>query len=173
MAIPLYDLSIRSYLQTLGAIESVLEKGAAHLRAAGEDLDAFVETRVADDMLPFRFQVVSVVHHSRGAIAGVKAGEFRPPPPSSGDYAGLQALVAEAKASLAAEAPAEIDALEGREVVFILGEHRLPPFTAEGFLMSFSLPNFYFHAATTYGILRRHGVNLGKRDFMGQLRMKT
>lgn len=173
MAIPLYDLSVRSYLQTLGAIQGVLEKGAAHCRETGVDPNDLVETRVAEDMLPFRFQVVSVVHHSRGAIAGVKAGEFRPPPSSDADYAGLQALVADARASLEAERPEEIDALEGREVVFILGERRLPPFTAEGFVMSFSLPNFYFHAATTYGILRRHGVNLGKRDFMGQLRMKS
>jgi hypothetical protein len=46
------------------------------------------------------------------------------------------------------------------------------PFTAEGFLMSFSLPNFYFHATTAYDILRSKGVPLGKRDYMGQMRMK-
>ena len=54
---------------------------------------------------------------------------------------------------------------------FNLGEHKLP-FTAEGFLMSFSLPNFYFHATTAYDILRTNGVPLGKRDFMGRLKMK-
>ena len=42
-----------------------------------------------------------------------------------------------------------------------------------GFLQSFSLPNFYFHAATAYDILRSKGVPLGKRDFMGPLRLKT
>ena len=38
--------------------------------------------------------------------------------------------------------------------------------------MSFSLPNFYFHATTAYDILRTNGVPLGKRDFMGRLKMK-
>ena len=54
---------------------------------------------------------------------------------------------------------------------FFLGDHKLP-FTTEGFLMSFSLPNFYFHATTAYDILRTNGVPLGKRDFMGRLKMK-
>ena len=46
------------------------------------------------------------------------------------------------------------------------------PFTAENFLLSFSLPNFYFHATTAYDILRHKGVPIGKRDFMGRMRMK-
>jgi hypothetical protein len=62
--------------------------------------------------------------------------------------------------------------MEGKDVVFEIGGRKMP-FTAEGFLMSFSLPNFYFHAATAYDILRMKGVPLGKRDFMGQMRMKT
>jgi len=44
---------------------------------------------------------------------------------------------------------------------------------AEGFILSFSLPNFYFHSATAYDILRMKGVPLGKRDFMGQMRLKS
>jgi hypothetical protein len=47
------------------------------------------------------------------------------------------------------------------------------PFSTESFLLSFSLPNFYFHATTTYSILRHHGVPLGKLDYLGNLRMST
>ncbi len=54
---------------------------------------------------------------------------------------------------------------------FAAGERRLE-FTAESFLLSFSQPNFYFHAATTYDILRWKGVRIGKRDFTGRLRTK-
>jgi hypothetical protein len=45
-------------------------------------------------------------------------------------------------------------------------------FTAENFLLSFSLPNFYFHATTAYDILRWKGVKLGKTDFLGAMRKK-
>ena len=67
---------------------------------------------------------------------------------------------------------AVINALEGGSMVFEMGDRKIP-FTTEDFLMSFSLPNFYFHAATTYDILRMKGAPLGKRDFMGRLRIKS
>ena len=59
----------------------------------------------------------------------------------------------------------------GRDVIFKVGDRTLS-FTAEGFLMSFSLPNFFFHATTAYDILRHKGAPLGKRDFMGKMRLK-
>jgi hypothetical protein len=46
-------------------------------------------------------------------------------------------------------------------------------FTAEDFLLSFSQPNFYFHATTTYDILRWKGISVGKRDFIGKVRTKN
>jgi uncharacterized protein len=81
-------------------------------------------------------------------------------------------MVTAARDALSAMTPDAVNALIGRDVVFQAGGHRLQ-FTAEGFLMSFSLPNFYFHATTAYDILRHEGVPLGKRDFMGRMRMKS
>ncbi len=66
----------------------------------------------------------------------------------------------------------EVDALSGRDMVFQIGERKVP-FTTDNFLLSFSLPNFYFHATTAYDILRTKGVPLGKRDFLGRMRIKT
>ena len=137
------------------------------------DPASIVETRLFADMLPFSFQIQSVAHHSRGAIEGIKAGVFNPPPASPPlDYAGLQKLVADARQALEAVTPDEVNALEGRDVVFQLGEMKMP-FTAEGFILSFSQPNFHFHATTAYDILRMKGVPLGKRHYMGKLRMKA
>ncbi|WP_310539296.1 DUF1993 domain-containing protein [Phenylobacterium sp.] len=173
MPISLYDVSVTSYLQTLGAVSGFLEKGRAHFEANGLDPATVVSARLKDDMLPFLFQIVSVAHHSRGAIEGAKSGVFAP----SGavgelDYAGLQALVADARTALQAETPEAINALEGRDMVFKLGERQMP-FTVPGFLMSFSIPNLHFHATTAYDILRQAGVPLGKRDYLGAMRMKV
>jgi hypothetical protein len=173
MAISLYDVSVGRFLQTVNAVAGFLDRGLDHFRDNNIDPNEVVETRLFPDMLPFRFQVISVAHHSIGAIEGVKKGVFAPPgemPPL--DYAGLQKLVADARDGLTKLTPAEVDGLEGRDVVFQFRDFKMP-FTAEGFLMSFSLPNFYFHSTTAYDILRTKGVPLGKRDFMGQLRLKT
>jgi uncharacterized protein len=170
MAFSLYDATVANYLQILGAIGGVLEKSLTHFRDNGIDTAEIVDTRLAPDMMPFRFQIVSAVHHSRGAMEGVKNGVFAPTGKFDLDYAALQKLVAEARHELSALTPEAVDALLGRDVTFKAGDLALP-FTAEGFLMSFSLPNFFFHAATAYDILRHRGAPLGKRDFIGRMKL--
>jgi hypothetical protein len=172
MAFSLYDASVANYLQILGSVGGYLDKSLKHFQEKGVDLAKMVEARLAPDMLPLRFQIVSVAHHSRGAMEAAKNGVFLPPAAKPDlDYAGMQALVTDARNELAALKPDAVNALIGRDVTFKLGDRALP-FTAEGFLMSFSLPNFFFHATTAYGILRNNGAPLGKRDFMGRLNMK-
>ncbi|WP_309605523.1 DUF1993 domain-containing protein [Phenylobacterium sp.] len=173
MAISLYDVSVTSFLQVLGGVSGFLDRGLTHCQENGVDPESIVATRLIETMLPFRFQVISVAHHSLGAIEGAQAGVFRPPTQIEPlDYAGLQALVAGARDGLKALTPDAVNALEGREMFFEMGELRMP-FTVEAFLMSFSLPNLHFHATTAYDILRSKGVRLGKRDYLGQMRLKT
>ncbi len=172
MATSLYDLSVATSLQTLTAVSGFLAKGADFCRDNGLDANEIVETRLHGDMLPFRFQVLSVAHHSLGAIKGVEAGAFHPPGPAGEpDYAALQKVVTDTIAGLQALKADDVNALAGKDVVFELGTFKLP-FTAENFILSFSLPNFHFHATTAYDILRSKGVPLGKRDYMGPLRLK-
>lgn len=173
MNITFYEASVGSYLQILRAVSGVLDKGLTHCRAVDVNPEKIVETRLAADMLPFSFQIHSVVHHSLGAIEGIRKGVFGPPgakPPHT--YAQLQTLVSDAHTALKKLSPQEVNALEAKDVVFELSGMRMP-FTATGFILSFSLPNFYFHATTAYDILRSKGVPLGKRDFMGSPRMKS
>jgi uncharacterized protein len=173
MAFSLYDASVANYLQTLGAVTGFLDRGLSHCKEKGVNPEEIVEARLFPDMLPFRFQIVSIAHHSRGAIEAVQKGVFLPFGGAPDlKYAALQAMVTEARDALSVMTPDAANTLIGRDVVFQAGERKLP-FTAEGFLMSFSLPNFYFHATTAYGILRHKGVPLGKRDFMGRMRMKS
>ena len=104
-------------------------------------------------------------------IHGIQEGVFTPPPAMPDlDYAGLQSLVDDAVTQLQAISREEVDALEGKALVFKLGKTEMP-FVAENFVLSFSLPNFYFHATTAYDILRMLGVKIGKMDYLGQMRM--
>lgn len=171
MTISLYDVSVASYLQVLGGAAVFLDKGSTYCEENNIDLVDVAETRLYPDMLPFSFQVVSIAHHSLGAIKGIEAGEFSPPSdPGNLDYAGLRKLVTDAYEGLEKYDRKTIDGFEGKEMQFKMGDTSLP-FTAENFVMSFSLPNLYFHSTTAYDILRMKGVPIGKRHFMGRLRM--
>ncbi len=171
MSTSLYDLSVASYLQTLGGVAHVLEMGEKYAAENGIELDDIVRYKLREDMAPFSFQLISVWHHSMGAVKGLKDRLFQPPPKMSDlDYEKLKGLVQEATESLQGESREEIDALADQPMVFKLGDREIP-FTTDDFIMSFSLPNFYFHATTTYVVLRELGVPLGKMDYLGQLRL--
>lgn len=173
MAISLYDLSVRSYLQIYEGVIACLDKGLTHCRENGINPEEVVETRLFQDMNPFGFQVQAITHHSIGAVGAVKEGSYVPRPQVSPvGYGELQRMILDARDALRQVTPAELDAYEGGEVVFRVRDLTIP-FTTENFLLSFSLPNFYFHAATAYDILRMKGVPLGKINFLGQMRVKS
>src|SRR5882672_2964752 len=112
MALSLYDASVANYLQTLGAVSGYLERGLVYFREQNIDPETMVEARLAPDMLPLRFQIISVAQHSRGAVEIVGDGEFRLL--SAKDairYAGLQALIAQTIEALSAWTPDAVNAL--------------------------------------------------------------
>lgn len=171
MAVSLYELTVSTYQQVLPATLGVLEKGAAFAASSGTAPDDLVQARLHADMAPLHFQIVSVVHHSLAAVRGVLSGEFGPPAgyPEM-DYAGFAPFVEQALGEISALSESAINDRAGGQVTFTLSGQAIP-FTTENFLLCFSLPNLFFHATTAYDILRAQGVPLGKRDFLGPMRI--
>lgn len=172
MAITLYDATVPHFLSLLASLRGILNKGLDHAKAAGLEPDALANARLADDMFPLHLQVRRAVDHSQGALEDVARGAWTMPVSDPLDYAGAQRLVADAEKAVQGWSREAVDALEGRETIFDTGSQRTV-FASEAFLLSFSLPNFYFHAVTAYDILRAQGVPIGKRDYLGQLRTKV
>jgi uncharacterized protein len=172
MTFSLYAATIPTYQQILGSVSGLLTTAEAFCAEKHLPPEEIIQARLAPDMLPFAYQVKSTAVHSLGAIEGVRRGTFSPdmtPPPET--FAALKTRLVETLSALEKVESAEIESFIGRDMRFVRGEHQLN-FTAENFLLSFSQPNFYFHAATTYDILRWKGVRIGKRDFTGRLRLK-
>ena len=171
MPVSLHTVSVGTFLQILPAVAGLIDKAEAHCRAGDGSDEGLTSACLADDMWGFAKQIPSVVAPSEGAIKGLRAGVFSPDlsgPPTS--FADLRSAVTGATAFLQTVEPAEIDGMIGRDMRFEFGE-RVMPFTAEDFVLTFSLPNFYFHASMAYGILRNQGVPVGKMDFLGRLRL--
>ena len=82
----------------------------------------------------------------------------------------LEGLIENALSELKAISPDTVNSYAGKTIVFKIGEREMP-FTAEHFVLSFSLPNFYFHCTTCYDLLRKRGVALGKIDYLGQMKI--
>ncbi len=173
MTFSLYDATIPSNLQILRALDALIDKAAAFATEQGIEPVALIDAKLADDMLPFGYQVKSCAAHSVGGIEGVRGGVFTPDRSAwPTDFAGLHTVLRDAIATLEAIDRDEFDTLAESDTKFEFGTFVMP-FTGANFLLSFSQPNFYFHATTAYAILRAKGVPIGKRDFLGTPRMKA
>lgn len=182
----LYDLSVPTFLQTIRAIAGCLDRAAMHCANTGIDPDDVVRARLHHDMAPFHFQIEAMRNHAVWGLEAVKTGVFAPPPLAGATpFADLQAMVGQAVTTLEALTPAEVNSWSGKPLEIVVfrpvdEEHaatsawgpRTLAFTAETFLLSYSLPNFYFHAVTAYDILRTQGVPIGKGDYEGRLRTR-
>jgi hypothetical protein len=172
MPLSLYDATVPTFRQVLGAVGGLVETAERWAGEQGLAADDITGARLAPDMLPFATQIKFTRTHSLTAIEQAKLGLASPDmTPAPVYFPGLKALVADTIAALEAMPAADVDAMEGRDMLFELRGTKMP-FTADQFLLSFSQPNFHFHATTAYAILRMKGVPLGKRDYLGQLRLK-
>ncbi len=174
MPISLYDAFVPSCLQILDSVSGLIDKAQTHCDERGNAAEELIEARLFEDMLPFAYQVKSCAVHSIGAIEGVRLGNFSPDrsqPPRTFD--GLRTLVDDTISHLKCLDSEDVEALAGKEMHFTVGDQIDWPFKGVNFLLSFSQPNFYFHATTAYDILRMKGVSIGKLDYLGQLRIST
>ena len=173
MSISLSDASLKTYRQLLPASLAIMKKAEKYFTDEGTNLNDIAEMRLIEDMAPLTFQVFSVVHHSVGAIDALKTGEFAPPKmPENLSFNDLIDMLENAEEELNHFSDEDINSLSGKEIMFRMGQIEWA-FTAENFILSFSLPNFYFHVTTLYDLLRVKGLEIGKLDFAGTLRIKN
>mgnify|MGYP003116961958 CR=1 FL=1 len=173
MSISLYELSVPTFLQTVRALGSVLDRAADHCAATGGDPDAFVNVRLIDDMAPFHFQIEAAWHHAVWGLEAARTGAFDPPALTGPvPFADLREMMTKAERALEAFVPEAVNGWAGKDLDLQIGPRRLA-FTSETLILSFSIPNFYFHVVTAYDILRMQGVPVGKRDFEGRLRTRS
>lgn len=167
MPISMYEASIPVFSRGLTVISDLLEKAGTHAAKLGLDQASFIESRLAPDMLPLAGQIQRASDTSKFSAARL-SGE--PAPPFADDEASfdeLQTRIAKTIAFLETIEPASFDGAEAREIAIFRGEEQRM-LRGDAYLLTFALPNFYFHVATVHGILRHNGVAIGKRDYLGQ-----
>lgn len=170
MPLTLHAAFVPSALQMLGTAAHLVDMAVDWCAKTGCSEQTLIEERIHPEMFPFAYQIKSVAVHTAGALHGVAEGVFSPDtaePPSG--FAALHERLQGAVAQIASFDEETMEGWIGKPVRFTFREFSMN-FVAENFLLSFSQPNFYFHATTAYDILRQKGVPVGKRDFMGALR---
>jgi uncharacterized protein len=166
MTISMYQASIPTFIRMLTNLAGVLNKGAAYAEARKIDPAVLLTSRLFPNMYTFTRQVQIVTDMTKGCAARLAGQE----PPSYEDkessFPELIARIEKTIAYLKTFTPAQIDGTEEKSVSLKVGGQ---PMTFQGlsYLLSYVLPNLYFHTTTAYGILRHNGVELAKKDYLG------
>ncbi|NWG24785.1 MAG: DUF1993 domain-containing protein [Pseudorhodoplanes sp.] len=159
MPISMYQASIPLFVRGFDSLSRILRKG----EAGGP---ALVEARLAPDMLTLAGQVQRASDTAKGCAARLSGLDNPSFPDSEKTFAELQARIARTVEFLQSVTPDRIDGSEGEAIEIKTGGGALR-FKGRDYLLTFALPNFYFHVTTAYDILRHNGVPVGKMDYLG------
>ena len=150
----------------LNNLPAILAKAEAHAEARKIDPAVLLSSRLFPDMFPLTLQVQIACDIAKGAVARLAGMEMPKHEDSEQTFAELKARIATTIDFVQSLQPTQIDGSEDREIVLKYGPEEIH-FIGIQFLLGFALPNFYFHVVTAYDILRHNGVEIGKRDYLG------
>ena len=162
----MYQASVPQFVNILGSLSNILDKAQAHVDARKLDPAALTDYRLFPDMLPMKSQVQIACDTAKGAVARLAGVEIPVHEDTEKSLVDLKARIAKAVAFIQTVKPQQIDGTEDREIVIKRGEKE-SRYTGMQFLLGRALPNFYFHVTTAYNILRHNGIEIGKRDYLG------
>ncbi len=168
MSLSMYQASVPVFTQALDALGNVLSKAEAHAAARKFDPAVLLAARLAPDMFPLSRQIAIACDFAKGATARLAGIEVPTWPDDEKTLPEFKARVAKTSDYVRGFKPTQVDGSEEREISLKLRD-ATRTFKGQAYLLHFVLPNFFFHATTAYDILRHNGVELGKRDFMGQV----
>jgi hypothetical protein len=162
----MYETTIPFLLKGLNALDAILSKAEAHCVAKKIDPQALLSFRLYPDMFNFTKQVQLVTDFAKGCGARLTGTAIPSYADDEKTFEELHARIAKTKAFLSKLEASQFAQAAGREVVIkIAGKET--NMSGEQYYCGYFLPNFYFHLATAYNILRHNGLDLGKRDFIG------
>ena len=166
MAISMYQASVPQLKRMLVNLSAILTKAQEHVAAKGMDGKVLVEARLFPDMFPLAKQVqiaCDQVKFGLARLASVEAPKFDD---TESTLAQLKERIAKTIAFMDSIQPEQVDGTEAKEIRFSIKEWNFE-FVGEQYVLTWVIPNFYFHVTTAYNILRHNGVELGKTDYLG------
>jgi hypothetical protein len=164
----MYTSSVPVFQQMLGSLQTILSKAEEHASAKKIDAAVFLQARLSPDMFPLLRQVQIAADFAKGVsarLANVAVPEYEDTEVS---FADLHARLTKTLAFIGSLSEQQFTDSESREIVLRPGTPKEKKMPGQAYLLSYGLPQFFFHATTAYAILRHNGVELGKKDYMGK-----
>jgi hypothetical protein len=166
MSISMYQATVPVFIRMLSNLSAILKKADHYAESNKIDPDAFLNARLAPDMLPFTAQIQIATDAAKGCAA--RLAHIDPPsfPDTETTFAQLHERLNKTITFLKTVDASKVDGSEERPITLKVAGKELN-FKGQDYALHFALPNFYFHVTTAYALLRHNGLDIGKKDFLG------
>lgn len=165
----MYDVSLPPLIRALNNLSHILGIGETHAIAKSIAPEVLLNARLFPDMFHLTRQVQIATDMSKGAAARLAGIEIPSYADDESSFSDLQARIGKTIAFMQTITRAQLDGAETKSIELTVRKHQVE-FTGLTYLTGWVLPNVYFHITTTYDILRHNGVELGKPDFLGNVK---
>jgi hypothetical protein len=166
MPLSAYDAVFPGFVQTLKALDAILDKAVAEASERKIQAEVLLSSRLAPDMLSFTRQIQLMSDFAKNAAARVSGAENPRFPDEEKSFEELKARIARTLEFIASVDREALDAGLDKDVTFPRGPSATVTMKGADYLTRFAVPNFYFHATTAYDILRENAFQIGKQDFL-------
>ncbi len=167
MTISMHAASVPVFKQLLSALGEILAKAETHAADKKIDPNALLQARLFPDMFPLLRQVQIACDFAKGVCARLAGADVPVYDDKETTFEELRALVAKTIAYIDSLDAARFDGSESRDITLRPGTPKERRIAGQSYLLSYGLPQFFFHLTTAYALLRHNGVELGKKDYMG------
>jgi uncharacterized protein len=167
MTLSIYDIAVPTFQKQLASLEAVLDKAAAQAAAKKVDFSVYLGARLYPDMYDLTRQIQLATDFAKAAPARLAASEVPSFPDVEKTLPELKTRIAKIQELLSGYKREQFEGAEARQLTVKVSGQEV---TISGlqYLLHVAFPNFYFHCATAYDILRHNGIEIGKRDFLPQ-----
>lgn len=165
------EIVVEQFSRSLNNLKNILKKAQTHAQERKFDENLFLQSKLATDMFPLARQVQIVCDTAKlscSRLSGTTAPAF---PDEEKTITELLARVDKTLDYIKTFATNDFKGYENQKISFHWnpGKHIM----GHDYVLSYALPNFYFHLTTAYAILRSSGVHLGKGDYLGEMQWKS
>jgi len=167
----IYELTVPQTMKMLRNLDNWLGSAVAHGEKKKFDANTLLHSRLAPDQFALVRQVQTACDNAKFIAGRLTGKEWPAHPDTETTIPELKSRIASVLAFLETFKAEDFAGADERKISLPWMEGKW--MRGDEYVTQFALANFYFHVAMAYGILRHNGVDLGKRDYIGGVPMRS
>ncbi|TGL62047.1 DUF1993 domain-containing protein [Leptospira sarikeiensis] len=164
--ISIYELTVTQFIKNLEHLKKFLDKAVRFSESKKIDIEVLLNSRLAPDQYNFIRQVQNACDTAKLNAARLTGKQLPSHEDNEKTLAEVITRIDSVVDILKGLSPEDYKDAAEKKIALPRWEGK--HLTGKEYTLHHIVPNFFFHIVTAYDILRHNGVELGKRDYLGE-----